>query len=152
MLKSPIESNIIENIKEELQKIRLPEEIVAVYLYGSILKGKLRTESDIDVAILPDYKVDEMQALELISKVESLLTKIFKSFGIFKEIGVLNMRGKFVSIELLFDIQMNGVCVYEKSIEQHLEFKNFVAREYFIFKPYLEKLRAQKYELLSKKN
>lgn len=139
---------LINKIQKELSKQGIPNEIVAIYLYGSILKGKLRAESDIDIAFLPHYKVKEMRALELISQIESIFTKIFKKFGIYNEVSVLNMRGKYVSIELLFTIIRTGMCIYEKSIDEHFEFKNFVMREYLDFKPFLEKLRAEKYGIV----
>lgn len=136
---------IIDKVSDELSPYDIPDDIEAIYIYGSILKGRLRAESDIDIAILPNHRVNEMKALELISKTESLFTKIFKKFGISNEVSVLNMRGKYVSIELLYNIILNGLCIYEKNRIEHLEFKNFVIREYLDFKPFLEKLRAKKY-------
>ena len=35
------------------------EELTALYLYGSSVKGRLREESDVDIAILPSHKIDE---------------------------------------------------------------------------------------------
>lgn len=137
--------SLIENVQFELKNYKIPEKIIALYIYGSILKGKLRTDSDIDVAFLPHYKVSEAKALELISIIEHIFTSIFRKFGIQNEVSVLNMRGKYVSIELLFNIIQTGVCIYEKSQDEHLEFKNFVIREYFDFKPFLYKLRIEKY-------
>lgn len=148
MKKMVVLEEIIEKIPAELAPNDIPTEIEAIYLYGSILKGKLRTESDIDIAILPNHRVDEMKALELISKIESVFTKIFKKFGISNEVSVLNMRSKYVSIELLHNIILNGVCIYEKSEVEHFEFKNFVIREYSDFKPFLKKFRAEKYGII----
>lgn len=135
----------IEKISSELSNYKIPDEIVALYIYGSILKGKLRTDSDIDVAFLPHYKVSESKALDLISLVEHIFTSIFRKFGIQNEVSVLNMKGKYVSIELLFNVLQTGMCIYEKSQNEHLEFKNFVTKEYFDFKPFLYKLRMEKY-------
>ncbi len=84
MKKMIVLEEIIEKIPAELAPNDIPTEIEAIYLYGSILKGKLRTESDIDIAILPNHRVDEMKALELISKIESVFTKIFKKIWNFK--------------------------------------------------------------------
>lgn len=58
------------------------------------------------------------------------------------------MRGKYVSIKLLFNIIQKGRCIYEKSQDEHLEFKNFVTREYFDLKPFLYKLRMEKYGIV----
>lgn len=148
MQKTVNSKKIIDKVKAELVYYEIPEEVVAIYIYGSILRGNLRFESDIDVAFLPSYKIDDMKALELISEIESIFTKIFKKQGIINEVSVLNMRGKFVSIELLFNIIRTGVCIYEKSKDEHLEFKNFVMAEYLDFKPFLEKLRAQRHGII----
>jgi predicted nucleotidyltransferase len=152
MQKTEISREIIEKIPLEISHDDVPDEIVAIYLYGSILKGRLRLESDIDIAILPHYKVNEMKALELISKIESIFTKVFKKFGILNEVSIVNMRGKFVSIELLFNIILHGICVFEKSMDESLEFKNFVMREYLDFRPFLKKFRKEKYELIHQEN
>lgn len=137
--------SIIENVKSNLTNYKVPEEIVALYLYGSILRGKLRSESDIDAAFLPHYKLSEAEALGLISIIEHIFTKIFKCFGIQNEVSVLNMRNKYVSMELLFYIIQIGVCIYEKSQDEHFEFKNFITGEYFDFKPFIHRLRKEKY-------
>ncbi len=63
-------NNFIEKLSYELSNYEIPEEIFALYIYGSILKGNLRTDSDIDVAFLPHYKVSEYEALDLISIVD----------------------------------------------------------------------------------
>lgn len=147
-----MQNQLIKRILEELSNYEVPEDIVAIYLYGSILRGKLRVDSDIDIAFLPHFKVDEFRALELISLIESIFTKIFKKIGFLHQISVLNMRGKYVSIELLFNIIRNGVCLYEKSKDEHFEFKNFVMREYLDFKVFLDELREKRYDLVLKKD
>ncbi|MEM1973813.1 MAG: nucleotidyltransferase domain-containing protein [Thermoplasmata archaeon] len=145
-------NSLIENVQFELKDYKIPDEIVTLYIYGSILKGNLRRDSDIDAAFLPHYKVSKSKALELIAIVEHIFTSIFRKFGIQNEVSVLNMRGKYVSIELLFNIIRTGVCVYEKSQDEHFEFKNFVMREYLDFKPFLETLRAKRYGINYPKN
>lgn len=146
------QERLTKKITQELQNYRIPHEVVSIYLYGSILRGELRADSDIDVAFLPHFKTSEIQTLELISDIESIFTKIFKKLGIYNEVSVLNMRGKYVSIELLFNIIRTGVCIYEKSQDEHFEFKNFVMREYLDFKPFLETLRAKRYGINYPKN
>ncbi|MCS7203727.1 MAG: nucleotidyltransferase domain-containing protein [Thermodesulfovibrio sp.] len=134
---------------KELSHHKIPEEIVAIYLYGSAIKRKLRADSDIDIAILPSNKINQIKALELISQIESIFTEIFKKFGFLNKVSVLNMKGKYVSIELLFDIIINGLCIYERIKDEHIEFKNYVMREFMDFKPFLDKLRTERYGIVS---
>lgn len=134
-----------------LEEISMPEGITAIYIYGSILKGKLRSDSDIDIAMLPSYGINNLEKLQLISKIESIFTSFFKSMGHNREVSVLDMRGRYVSLQLLYKIITEGMPVYEKDVLQRLEFENAIKREYFDFKPYLMHLRERKYgDLLQK--
>ena len=45
--------DLLQELKSKTLALCIPEEIVAVYLYGSSITEKLREESDIDIAILP---------------------------------------------------------------------------------------------------
>jgi predicted nucleotidyltransferase len=123
----------------------MPEELVAVYLYGSSVTGKLRVESDIDIAILPSYKTSGDERLILISQVESIIAKILGEKGIRREISIVNLRDKFLSLTLQHKIVTEGLLLYEKESMERLEFENAVKREYFDFVPYLARLRKRKY-------
>jgi len=48
----------MKNIAKKLDHLKemgnsMPEGVVAIYLFGSSITGRLRAESDIDIAILP---------------------------------------------------------------------------------------------------
>ncbi len=123
----------------------MPNDIAAIYLYGSVVKGRLRADSDIDIAMLPFYDVDAFRRLELISKVEGIFTSLLREIGIEREVSILDLRDKYVSLQLQYNIITKGVLVYEKDTSERLEFENAVKREYFDFEPYLRFLREKKY-------
>lgn len=137
---------ITENLnKLEEMGISMPEGLVALYLYGSSITGKLRVDSDIDIAILPSYNTTGDDRLILISKVESIIAKLLGEKGIQREISIVNLRDKFLSLTLQHKIITEGLLLYEKEPMERLEFENAVKREYFDFAPYLSLLRKRKY-------
>jgi predicted nucleotidyltransferase len=137
-------------LDEILRKIRsdkisgpLPKEIIALYLYGSSVTGKLRKESDIDIAFLPSHKTGEDEKLIIIAKVEGMIEKLLWEMGISREISVLDLREKYVSVSLQYKAITEGVLIYEQDALERLEFENTVKREYFDFVPYLRLLRKR---------
>lgn len=132
MLKIP---EILINLRKK--KTSLPEKLIAIYLYGSSLSGRLRVESDIDIAILPSYQTTEEQRLMLISQVEDVVSKLLKEKGIQREISIVNLRDKFLSLSLKYKIVTEGLLLYEKDAIERLEFENYVKGEYFDFAHYL---------------
>ncbi len=138
--------NIVKNLNH-LKEIEfsMPEGLVAIYLYGSLMTGRLRVESDIDIAILPSYQTSGDERLIMISQVESIITKLLAEKGIRREISIVNLRDKFLSLTLQYKIITEGLLLYEKEPMERLEFENAVKREYFDFSPYLSLLRKRKY-------
>ncbi|MBI4825007.1 MAG: nucleotidyltransferase domain-containing protein [Nitrospirae bacterium] len=119
------------------------EGLVALYVYGSLISGKLREESDIDIAILPCYKTTDDERIELISKVEGCVSSILKDTGVQREVSVLDLRGKYVSLLLQYKVITEGIILYENSKEERFEFENAVKGEYFDFVPFIESLRKR---------
>jgi len=145
-------------VRDILRKLRsktisppVPKEIIALYLYGSSVTGKLREESDIDIAFLPSHKTTEEKRLIIIARVEDLIEKLLREISISREISVLNLRDKYVSLSLQYKVITEGILIYEKDTFERLEFENAVKREYFDFIPYLRSLRKRKYGNLLEK-
>ena len=139
-------------VNEILRKVRsenifrpILKEIVALYLYGSSVTGKLRNESDIDIAFLPSHKTTEEERLIIVAKVEGVIEKLLRKMGVSREISVLDLREKYVSVSLQYKVITEGILIYEKDALERLEFENTVKREYFDFVPYLRYLRKRKY-------
>jgi predicted nucleotidyltransferase len=136
---------ILQKMKSKSIAFSVPEEIIVIYLYGSSARGVLREESDIDVAILPSHKTTEEERLGLIARVEGIIDKLLRKKGIHREISILDLRGKFVSLTLQYKIVTEGILLYERDTFERLEFENTVKGEYFDFVPYLRFLRKRKY-------
>lgn len=142
---------ILPKVRSEKISRSIPKEIVALYLFGSSVTGKLRKESDIDIAFLPSYKTTEDERLIIIAKVEGMIERLLREMGISREISVLDLRAKYVSVSLQYRVITEGILIYEKDALQRLEFENAVKREYFDFAPYLTALRKRKYGHLFQK-
>ena len=137
--------DIIDLLKVRVKEVFIPETVIVIYVYGSILKGKIRSDSDVDIAMLPYHGVNALDRLKMISEIEGTFTSIFKKIGSDREVSVLDMRGKYVSLQLLYKVITEGKVLFEKDITQRIEFENAVKREYFDFEPYLIFLRKRKY-------
>jgi predicted nucleotidyltransferase len=138
-------NTIINNLKSKSLASLIPQELVAVYLYGSSAKGRLREESDVDIAILSSPKIAQEERLVLMSKIEGIIDKNLREKGIQREISVLDLREKFVPLTLQYRVITEGILLYERDPFERLEFENTVKGEYFDFVPYLQYLRKKKY-------
>jgi predicted nucleotidyltransferase len=64
-------TDTIINLKSKINSCSIPKEIVAVYLYGSVIERRLRKESDIDIAVLPSHKTTGEERLGLMARIEN---------------------------------------------------------------------------------
>jgi len=142
---------MMDVLLSEIKEIAVPDGIIALYAYGSIVHGKLRNDSDIDIAILPSYDTNDFERLQLLSKGGAIITSALKSMGIRREVSVLDMRGKYVSLQLLYRIITEGKLLYESAHKERIYFEHAIKREYFDFIPYLLFLRKRNHGDLYKK-
>ncbi|BCB96906.1 hypothetical protein JZK55_18280 [Dissulfurispira thermophila] len=138
----PDKVDIFRHMKDNLSSAEIPAEIVAVYLYGSALEGRLRGDSDIDIAILPSPNVAEDDVLRLISIMEDIVTKKAKEIGLNNKVSVFNLKGRLVSVLLQYSVISNGSLIYElQQLRPYRRaFENYVKSEYFDFIPYYREL------------
>ena len=146
----------MKNIVKKLNHLKemgnsMPEGVVAIYLFGSSIAGRLRIESDIDIAILPSYRTTDDERLILISKVESIIAKLLGEINIKREVNIVNLRDKFLALTLQYRIVTEGLLLYEKDTVERIEFEIGVKSEYFDFRPYINRLRKGKYGDLHEK-
>jgi predicted nucleotidyltransferase len=144
-------NDLRDKLKNRIKTIKLPQGIVGLYLYGSVLNDNLRTDSDIDVGMLTSHRVKPIDRLNLIAVVEAEIKSLFASLDYEREISVLDMRGKYVSVPLLFKVVTEGFLFYEKNRNERINFENAIKSEYFDLKPYIDSLIKEKYEDLLKK-
>jgi len=137
--------DLLQKSKSKNLAASIPEKIAAIYLYGSSISGRLREESDIDIAILPLHDTTGEERLVLIAKIEAIVSKILKENGISREVSIADLRGRFIPITLQYKIVTEGILLYQRDAVERSEFENAVKREYFDFIPYLEYLREKIY-------
>jgi len=143
--------DLLQKSKSKNLAASIPEKIAAVYLYGSSISGRLREESDIDIAILPLYNIADEEKLVLIAKIEGVVSKMLKEKGILREVSIVDLRGRFIPLTLQYKIVTEGTRLYERNALERAEFENALKREYFDFIPYLDYLRERKYGNLPSK-
>ena len=138
---SDITCTLVNGIKPE----SVPEKIVALYLYGSALTGRLRIDSDVDIAMLCSYKVAPYDRLELIADVEHIVTKLLLTISIKNSVSVLDLRGKYVPFELQYKVITQGKLLFDRDKGQRYDYELAATRDYFDFMPFIEELRRKKH-------
>lgn len=104
-------------------------EIVAAYLFGSVLTGKMNPMSDVDVALLLQDRVSLPRELSLSFDVISDVQKTFQREA---DVKVLN---HITDLPFLYEVLSKGKLIYERDPAIH---RGFVARaviDYLDFKP-----------------
>lgn len=95
--------------------------ILAAYVLGSVVSGKVRVDSDFDLAVVVDSKIttSEDQVYRLVSKVK------------FPQDLDLSVVDKTSSPIFLYQIISTGKCVYQRSQIEKVNFESYVLRKYY---------------------
>lgn len=107
--------------KEVINILRINPSVIACYIFGSRVNNNEDKTSDLDVAIVvSDRKYyQELDILPQISKI---------SFPKEVDLSVVDLT---VSPLFLYQIISKGICIYEKSKFERVEFESKVQRIYF---------------------
>jgi|Deesub1362B_J571_1020462.scaffolds.fasta_scaffold00010_137 predicted nucleotidyltransferase len=135
-------TSTFEVLREAFGRVVLPDDVVAVHLFGLAARDRQREDSDVDVAFLPDYGTDAMKHLETTTLIEGVVQKAVGDSN--AKVDVVNLRSTTTSVELKYEVITQGRVLYEKDHDQRLEFEAFVRGEYFDFMPFVEQLRRKK--------
>lgn len=141
--------NSLENIREILreligQKGLLKEHLIAVYLFGSIVKGKEKEKSDIDLAFVFDevfYKTDPFIALQ---EAEMLAVKMSKEIQRVVDVVILNGA----SLSFAYHTLKEGKCIYEGNTSDRILYEVALDNKYHDFMPFIKELRDAKRRVL----
>lgn len=103
------------------------EDIVFAYIFGSYVQGKMRADSDIDIAIYLEKKIDIDTYLEI----KAYLSETFK-----REIDLIILNN--ATPLLKYEIYKNNILLFarDKSIETNYKVKTLF--EYSDMKKYLD--------------
>jgi len=137
--------NSIEKIREILrerivQKSLLNEHLIAVYLFGSLVKGKEKIKSDIDLAFVFDdtfYKTDPFTALQ---EAEILAVEMGKEIQRVVDVVVLNGA----SLSFAYHTLKEGKCIYEGNTSDRILYEVALDNKYHDFMPFIKELREAK--------
>lgn len=116
----------IAELQHRLQ--RYPE-IIAVYLFGSLVTGKITPMSDVDIAILLQAQIPYHRELSLSFAV---MTEVQKIFHRECDVKVLN---RIKDLPFLYEVLAKGKLIYESDRARHREFVAQTIIAYLDFKP-----------------
>lgn len=108
------------------------EEVLAVYLYGSRIKGKSQKQSDLDIALLLGgvEQISEVSDKEI--KYALGIEKILKNVEV--DIKILNTAPIFFQYKVIGE----GNLIFCRNHRARIRYEVMVADEYFDFKPLLD--------------
>lgn len=118
--------------------------IVAVYLFGSYVKGKANVRSDMDLAFLMDEKIYRADPFGATSPAYMAGMLIGMRFNKNTDVVILNSS----SVELAYEIVTSGRCIYEKDKDTRVQYEVKMRGLYYDFSPFLTELRSKFLERL----
>ncbi len=122
-----------KNILNKLKKIfKTKKEVSFCYLFGSFAYENFNSESDVDIAVFLKKDDDEYFFKKRILLIEELEGFLNKSV----EVVILN---EIESILFKFAIIKEGKVILERDHEVRVDFEFKTMKEYYDFKPFLDK-------------
>jgi len=118
-----------EKIRKTLEK---HEEIIAVYLHGSLARGDQRNDSDIDIALLlkRDFEPDALYPARIAEE-------LAKECDLSREIDVRVLNG--MPVTFLHQVLKNGVLIHSRDDRRRVEFETRAYDMYLDYKPYFDR-------------
>ncbi len=134
----------VEKIKKVLTEILLEnKEIIASYLYGSVLYSDLYEDIDVGLLISDSFKPKLMYEAKIAGKLEK---KLRDTFGEIKPVDVRILNDK--PLRFLFSMLKNSKIICSSDETKRIKFEAEVMKEYLDIKPHFEiydKMRELRY-------
>lgn len=137
-MNSFVPENIRRHLRESFKTMRDKSPIIAIYVFGSTLSGRLKKESDIDIAALLDEKSYQSDPIAAIAQVYLASTRAGMALDREADVTILNGA----SLEMAYEIITSGLCILETNPEKRLAYEIALRGMYYDFKPFLDKIRA----------
>ncbi|HDZ00242.1 MAG TPA: nucleotidyltransferase domain-containing protein [Nitrospirae bacterium] len=139
----------IEKIRTSLKELIIQRDflrnhLIAVYLFGSVVKGREREKSDIDLAFVFDenlYKKDPFTTLQ-----EAEMMSVEMGEKLQKVIDVIILNG--ASLSFAYHTVRSGICIYEGNTADRILYEVALDNKYQDFKPFIKELREIKRKTL----
>ena len=133
-------SEITNAIQKYIAESQNDGSIVAIYLFGSFLRGETEKGSDVDLAFLLDEKAYRSDPVMTMSPAHLIAAEVGMGFNIETDVTILNSA----SLEIAYEVITSGRCVYESDLDLRLEYEIKIKGMYFDFRPFLDDLRARR--------
>lgn len=118
-----MEDNLTQYNKKQFTSIlNKNKHVMVAYLFGSYAKNREREDSDLDIVIVLN---------SLFNFDYSLIYDKISSFFPDKNLDLRVIIPKETSPLFLFQIVKSGICLFEKSKEQRLQFETYALKMYY---------------------
>jgi len=137
-MKKNIFLNIEKQFRESVEMILSSSSIIAVYIFGSILRDPSKKEADIDIAFLLDekaYKADPVKSIA-----PAYLAAAQAGLALNRKTDVTILNG--ASLEMAYEIISSGSCILETDSEKRIVYEIAIRGMFFDFKPFLDQIRS----------
>lgn len=94
-------------------------DIICIYLFGSYIENRLKKESDIDIAILAEKRLDSIKRWEIAGMLADNLKK---------DVDLLDMNS--VSTVMKARVVSRGLCIYESDKKKKDFFEMYTLSDY----------------------
>ena len=132
-------SEITNAIQRYIAESQVDDSIVAVYLFGSCIKGEAEKASDIDLSFLLDEQAYKTDPIDAMSPAHLFAAQVGMKFNKETDVTILNSA----SLEIAYEVVTTGKCLFELDPDMRMEYELKIKGMYFDFKPFLEELRAK---------
>ena len=132
-------SEITNAIQRYIAESQNDGSIVAIYLFGSFLRGETGKGSDIDLAFLLDEKAYKSDPIIAMSPAHLIAAKVGMQLDRETDVTILNSA----SLEMAYEVVTSGKCLFELDPDLRMEYEIKIKGMYFDFRPFLEELRAK---------
>ena len=132
-------SEITNAIQRYIAESQVDDSIVAVYLFGSCIKGEAEKASDIDLSFLLDEQAYKTDPIDAMSPAHLIAAQVGLKFNKETDVTILNAS----SLEIAYEVVTTGKCLFELDPDMRMEYELKIKGMYFDFKPFLEELRAK---------
>ena len=133
-------SNISDDLIWYIESSQIDGSILAVYLFGSLVRGESGNASDIDLAFLLDEKLYKADPIIAMSPAHLIAAQVGIKFNRETDVTILNSA----SLEIAYEVITSGKCLYELDPDMRMEYELKIKGMFFDFKPFLEELRAKR--------
>jgi predicted nucleotidyltransferase len=132
-------SEISNAVQKYIAESQNDGSIVAIYLFGSFLRGETEKSSDIDLAFLLDEKAYKSDPIIAMSPAHLIAAKVGMQLDRETDVTILNSA----SLEMAYEVVTSGKCLFELDPDLRMEYEIKIKGMYFDFRPFLEELRAK---------